>query len=233
MASIFRRARRSPRTATGASTRRCRASSSPADRTISAIRSRSRALMTGEGFRCMVRFAARRSGGRRCRSRANRRDVLRKSRFRLPMAERRWCRGAGRSARMDQRYSLSDRVTNTGAKPFAPMLMYHMNMGGWMLGDDTHIAGTMFGNERRPWRFGDGESAHFCLPAAPTARDGWAQVALGPFEAVSGRSLIVRFSSGNPAVPPDVAMPARLGQRHQHRAGVAPDCQTDRSCRCG
>jgi hypothetical protein len=90
---------------------------------------------------------------------------------------------------------LSDRVTNTGAKPFAPMLMYHMNMGGWMLGDDTHIAGTMFGNEQRPWRFGDGESAHFCLPAAPTARDGWAQVALGPFEALSGRSLTVRFGA--------------------------------------
>ncbi|CAN7455552.1 DUF4432 family protein [Pararhizobium sp. LjRoot255] len=90
---------------------------------------------------------------------------------------------------------LSDRVTNTGAKPFAPMLMYHVNIGGRMLGDETYIAGTMFGDDRWPWRFGDGESAHFCLPAAPTAIDGWAQVSLGPFEALSGRTLIVRFST--------------------------------------
>lgn len=106
------------------------------------------------------------------------------------LVSRRWAIGQDGSEIL-----LSDRVTNTGAKPFAPMLMYHMNMGGWMLGDDTHIAGTMFGNERWPWRFGDGESAHFCLPAAPTAQDGWAQVALGPFEALSGRSLIVRFGA--------------------------------------
>jgi hypothetical protein len=38
-------------------------------------------------------------------SEANRLDVLRKSRSRLPMAERLWCRGVGRSARMDRRYS--------------------------------------------------------------------------------------------------------------------------------
>lgn len=90
---------------------------------------------------------------------------------------------------------LFDRVTNTGGKPFAPMLMYHMNIGGWLLGDDTHIAGTMFGEEKRPWRFGEGESAHFCVPATETTDGGWAQVALGPFEPLSGRSLIVRFST--------------------------------------
>jgi hypothetical protein len=90
---------------------------------------------------------------------------------------------------------LSDRVTNTGAKPFAPMLMYHMNISGSMLGEDTHIGGTMFGDERQPWRFGEGDSAHFCLPAAKTVDDGWAQVSLGPFDALSGRSVIVRFST--------------------------------------
>ncbi|WP_426122662.1 DUF4432 family protein [Pararhizobium sp. PWRC1-1] len=90
---------------------------------------------------------------------------------------------------------LADRVTNTGDTPFAPMLMYHMNIGGWLLGDDTYIAGTMFGDEKRPWRFGEGESAHFCVPAAEKADGGWAQVALGPFEALSSRSLIVRFST--------------------------------------
>ncbi len=88
---------------------------------------------------------------------------------------------------------LSDRITNSGDTPFAPMLMYHMNIGGWLLGEDTHIVGTMFGDEKRRWRFGEGESAHFCVPAAPTAEDGWAQVVLGPFDALSGRSLAVRF----------------------------------------
>ncbi len=90
---------------------------------------------------------------------------------------------------------LSDRITNSGDTPFAPMLMYHMNIGGWLLGDNTHITGTMFGEEKRPWRFGEGESAHFCVPAAATAKDGWAQVSLGPFDALSGRSLVVRFST--------------------------------------
>lgn len=90
---------------------------------------------------------------------------------------------------------LSDRITNTGDAPFAPMLMYHMNIGGWLLGDETYVTGTMFGDEKRVWRFGEGESAHFCMPAAPTAEDGWARVVLGPFDALSGRSLTVRFSA--------------------------------------
>lgn len=108
----------------------------------------------------------------------------------MALVSRRWAIGTD-----EPQVLLSDRVTNTGAKPFTPMLMYHVNIGGRMLGDDTYIAGTMFGNERWPWRFGEGESAHFCLPAAPTAKDGWAQVSLGPFEALSGRSVIVRFST--------------------------------------
>lgn len=90
---------------------------------------------------------------------------------------------------------LFDRVTNIGTTAFAPMMMYHINIGGWLLGNDTHISGTMFGNENRPWRFGEGESAHFCIPAAPAAVDGRAQLMLGPFEALSGRSLVVRFST--------------------------------------
>ncbi|MCV9961055.1 DUF4432 family protein [Pararhizobium sp. BT-229] len=106
------------------------------------------------------------------------------------LVSRRWRIGDGESEVL-----LPDRVTNTGLEPFAPMLMYHMNIGGRLLGNDTHISGTMFGDEQRPWRFGDGESAHFCVPAAPTARDGWAEVTLGPFEALAGRSLTVRFST--------------------------------------
>jgi hypothetical protein len=126
---------------------------------------------------------------------------------------------------------LFDRVTNTGGKPFAPMLMYHMNIGGWLLGDDTHIAGTMFSEEKRPWRFGEGESAHFCVPATETTDGGWAQVALGPFEPLSGRSLIVPLFHRDPAVPADVALPARLGRRYKHRAGFAPYRQAHGACR--
>ncbi|HTO31810.1 MAG TPA: DUF4432 family protein [Pararhizobium sp.] len=108
----------------------------------------------------------------------------------------------GGTARISRRWSinpdtsevmLADRFTNTGNRPFAPMLMYHMNIGGWLMGEQTRISGTMFSEETRPWRFGEGESAHFCLPAAASARDGWASVTLGPFEALSGRSLTVRF----------------------------------------
>lgn len=91
--------------------------------------------------------------------------------------------------------TLSDRVTNTGESPFAPMLMYHMNIGGWIAGEETRIRGTMFGGEERGWRFGEGESAHFCVPAAPAAEDGWAQVTLGPLPALGGHCLIVRFST--------------------------------------
>lgn len=92
---------------------------------------------------------------------------------------------------------LSDRLTNTGPAPFAPMLMYHMNIAGRLLGDETRISGTMFAGAPRPWNFGDGESAHFCLPAAATARDGWASVTLGPLASLGGRSLVVRFMTAS------------------------------------
>ncbi|WP_438753206.1 DUF4432 family protein [Pararhizobium sp. O133] len=88
---------------------------------------------------------------------------------------------------------LADRITNTGDRPFPPMLMYHMNIGGWLMGEQTRISGTMFSGETRSWRFGEGERAHFCLPAAASAENGWASVTLGPFETLSGRSLTVRF----------------------------------------
>lgn len=110
----------------------------------------------------------------------------------------------GAMARMSRRWTidadtnevaLSDRITNIGETPFAPMLMYHMNIAGRLLDDDTHIGGSMLGDEKQSWRFGDGESAHFCVSAMPGADEGWAQVALGPFAALSGRSLVVRFST--------------------------------------
>lgn len=92
--------------------------------------------------------------------------------------------------------TLRDRVTNIGERPFAPMLMYHMNIGGWLAGAQTQIHGTMFADEKRHWRFGEGERGLFCIPATPGAEDGWARVVLGPFEALAGRSLAVRFFTG-------------------------------------
>ncbi|OJG00311.1 DUF4432 domain-containing protein [Rhizobium sp. 58] len=89
--------------------------------------------------------------------------------------------------------TLSDRVTNTGETAFAPMLMYHMNIGGWLCGESTLISGAMMADGSEHFLFGEGDSAHLCLPAAETAVDGWARLALGPFEALGGRSLQVRF----------------------------------------
>jgi len=89
--------------------------------------------------------------------------------------------------------TLSDRVTNTGQTAFAPMLMYHMNIGGWLCGEKTLVSGAMLPDGAMPWRFGQGDSAHLCLPAAETAVDDWARLSLGPFEALGERSLQVRF----------------------------------------
>ena len=106
------------------------------------------------------------------------------------LVQRQWTIGTERSEVV-----LSDRVTNIGDTPFAPMLMYHINIGGWLLDDGTRISGAMFDDGERPWRFGDGESAHFCIPASSGATADWAEVRLGPFAALSGRSLRVRFST--------------------------------------
>ncbi|WP_275783580.1 DUF4432 family protein [Pararhizobium gei] len=108
----------------------------------------------------------------------------------------------GGRARLSRRWTLTragaslvDRVVNTGTEPFAPMLMYHMNIAGRLFTPDTRIAASAFGDERRHWRFGKGESAHFCLPAGADAEDGWAKVEIGPFDALAGRSLVVRFAT--------------------------------------
>lgn len=107
--------------------------------------------------------------------------------------------GGGR-ARLERRWSvdagavhLYDRLTNIGAKAFSPMMMYHINLGGRLMAAETTISADAFAGEPRAWQFGEGESAHFCLPAK--GNDGWSDVALGPFPALSGRSLQVRFAA--------------------------------------
>lgn len=88
--------------------------------------------------------------------------------------------------------SLTDRVTNIGAKPFAAVQMYHMNIGAWLFDDHVKLAGPMFDNGRLPWNFGEDPGSVFCVPATGAA-DGWAEMRLGPIAAIGGLTLRVRF----------------------------------------
>ncbi|OHV82394.1 DUF4432 family protein [Ensifer sp. LCM 4579] len=87
---------------------------------------------------------------------------------------------------------LEDRVVNVGATAFAPMMMYHMNVAGRLLGEETMIESPSVESGSLAWRFGAGESAHFCVPAA-AGNDGWAEVSLAALPGLAGRSLHVRF----------------------------------------
>jgi hypothetical protein len=87
---------------------------------------------------------------------------------------------------------LKDRVVNIGATAFAPMMMYHMNIAGRLLGEETRIESPSVEGGALAWRFGEGESAHFCLPAA-AGGDGWSEVSLLSLPGLAGSSLHVRF----------------------------------------
>ncbi|WP_414650554.1 DUF4432 family protein [Ensifer sp.] len=101
--------------------------------------------------------------------------------------ERRWrIDGEG------QEVVLEDRVVNVGTSAFPPAMMYHLNIAGRLLGPDARILSASIENGARAWRFGEGESAHFCVPAA-VGRDGWSQVTLANLAGLGGRDLRVRF----------------------------------------
>ncbi|MFP5078146.1 DUF4432 family protein [Rhizobium sp. YIM 134829] len=100
---------------------------------------------------------------------------------------RRWSIGAGGWVHLD------DRITNIGSSAFPAMCMYHVNLGGSLLGAETRVSGGMLPEGGLPWRFGEGESAHVCLPAASS--NGEAQVRLGPIPALGQRSLELRFAT--------------------------------------
>ncbi|APG85128.1 hypothetical protein SAMCFNEI73_Ch2495 [Sinorhizobium americanum] len=87
---------------------------------------------------------------------------------------------------------LKDRVVNIGASAFAPMMMYHMNIGGRLLGDETRIDSASVEGGSLAWRFGEGESAHFCRTAV-AGEDPWAEVSLSSLPGLQGRALHVRF----------------------------------------
>ncbi|OCP17573.1 MULTISPECIES: DUF4432 family protein [unclassified Ensifer] len=103
------------------------------------------------------------------------------------LLERRWHVDADRHEVM-----LEDRLTNTGADAFPPMMMYHLNIAGRLVGDDTRITSRSFAEGERGWRFSEGESAHFCIPADVGA-DGWSEVTLSPLVGAGGKRLTVRF----------------------------------------
>lgn len=87
---------------------------------------------------------------------------------------------------------VSDRVTNTGKKPFAPVHMYHMNVGAWLFDDHVRLSGKMLEGGGSRWNFGEDPGGVFCVPAAREGEQ-WAEVALGPIAAIGGLTLKVKF----------------------------------------
>jgi hypothetical protein len=88
---------------------------------------------------------------------------------------------------------LTDRVTNAGDTAFAPMLMYHMNIGAKNFGKETQLSGAMVGKVPIAWQFGEGDNYVFCVPAAEAP--GSAAVRLGPIPGAGGAALRVDFDT--------------------------------------
>lgn len=103
------------------------------------------------------------------------------------LVERRWRIDAER-----HEVVLEDRVVNVGTSAFPPMMMYHVNIAGRLLGNEARIVSASLEGGESGWRFGDGESSHFCLPAA-VGDDGWSDVTLSRLAGLDERSLRVRF----------------------------------------
>lgn len=124
---------------------------------------------------------------------------------------------------------LEDRVTNTGDHGFPAMLMYHMNIGAWLLDDGTRLSGAMLEGGGFPYSFGEPDGGIFCVPAADRG-DGFAEVCLGPIKAIGGRTLKVRFATDtlpflqvwrNQAAPANVLGIEPVSHRWEGRAALA------------
>lgn len=85
---------------------------------------------------------------------------------------------------------LADTVVNVGDSAFPTFLMYHINLGARHFDPGTRLEGAMLEGGGLPWAFGDGEGGIFCVPAG---HGGWAELRLGPMEAIGGKRLKVRF----------------------------------------
>ena len=124
---------------------------------------------------------------------------------------------------------LQDRVTNTGSHGFPAMLMYHMNIGAWLLDDGTRLSGAMLEGGGFPYAFGEPDGGIFCV-AAGDSGDGFAEVRLGPIKAIGGRTLKVCFATDtlpflqvwrNQAAPANVLGIEPVSHRWEGRAALA------------
>ena len=107
---------------------------------------------------------------------------------------------SGEPARLQRRWridesgtvELADRIVNTGAQPFAPMLMYHMNIGARLFDAGVFLDGAMLEGGGFPWNFGEDPGGVFCVPARRESTD-WSELKLGPMASLGGLSLCVAF----------------------------------------
>lgn len=88
--------------------------------------------------------------------------------------------------------SLEDKVVNTSDQTVPTFLMYHMNVGGKWFDEGTRLEGKMLDGGGFPWTFGEELGGIFCVEA-PATDNGYAEVRLGPMNAVHGRTLSVRM----------------------------------------
>lgn len=101
---------------------------------------------------------------------------------------RRW-----RADRRVGHITLDDVISNTGDTPWPRFAMYHINFGTGLFDENTRLTGAMLPGGSQPWRFGEGDTQIFCVPAAETAEHGWAEIVVGPIAALDGRSVHIRF----------------------------------------
>ncbi|MCO6185609.1 DUF4432 family protein [Rhizobium sp. L1K21] len=110
--------------------------------------------------------------------------------------------------------ALSDELSNIGAAPFAPMWMYHMNIGAKHFDEKVKLSGAMFEPSEMDWTFGAGDGHVFCVPAGK----GQARLSLGPMAAVKNTTLHVGFDT---AELPYLQM-WRNQKRPAHVLGIEP-----------
>ncbi|AOF89653.1 DUF4432 family protein [Sinorhizobium sp. RAC02] len=101
---------------------------------------------------------------------------------------RRW-----RADRRVGHITLDDVISNVGDTPWPRFAMYHINFGTGLFDENTRLTGAMLPGGSLRWRFGDGATQIFCVPAAETAEHGWAEITVGPIAALDGRSVHIRF----------------------------------------
>lgn len=88
--------------------------------------------------------------------------------------------------------TLKDKVTNLSSHDAPVFHMYHMNIAGKLLGDETQMVGTMLNDGGEGWRFGDEDGGVFCIPTKDDS-DGFASFTLGPIAKLNHKSLNVSF----------------------------------------